>query len=1320
MSKSRKAPTQAPAADLVARLIAEGQGAEAKGDTPSAQAAYQKALALDPAAAQILLRRALHTRPDMQGARAALFHALEAGGDLAGAAAELQAALQEKPEWIEALYNYGSVLMSLKRETDAEAALRRLLELDPTYASAYRLLGSLLHRHGRVPELLELCRAGREARPEDFELQSFELLALNFSDELSAEELFRRHREFGARLESRHAARPVPTTARDSARRLRVGYVSSDFHYHPVGLFMLPVLEHHDRAQVEAHCYATSAQADAFTQRLAASAHAWHPAHDLSDEQLADAVAREGIDILVDLAGHSGVSRLGVFARQPAPVQASWLGYLNTTGLSRIAYRISDARCDPPALTQALHTERLVHLPDSQWCYRPFVQMPHAATPPLQRKGRVTFGSFTQAAKLSRSTRRLWAAILRALPEARLLVAGVAAGIASERLHADFAALGIAPERVALQAFLPVREYLSLYDEVDIALDPTPYSGGTTTCDALWMGVPVLTLPSERPASRSAASVLTSVGLTDWIASSADDYVQRAVAFARAPQKLAELRGSLRERMRASPMMNEERFTRSLEALYRELWHRWCQARPASAGTESAVDALISEGNRAEDAGDVARACELYRQAIGLAPHDAKAHLNLGVALEARGDADAARQCYETVLALQPGNAAAHYNLGKLFYTQGALAEADAHLRRALDSRPDFADARVVHGYVHFDRAKQAQSQGRDDEALESYQQVLALAPEHAEARFAMAGILAARGELAAAVEAFRRVLQTRPENPAVLCNLGTALKAMGRSAEALECYQRSLRADPGFADAHYNLAVAQRDLGQTELAIASFRHAIELRPGFADAHFGLGHALRDNDQGEEAMAAFRAALAADPDHAEARWSLTMAQLPVVYALGDDPAARRQAFADDLASLERWFDGKRLAQGALAVGADQPFELAYQEENNRALLAHYGALCTRLMARLPGPAPAAAAPRRHRPLRLAVISAHFRSHSVWTALTRGWFRDLDPKRVELHAFDLGSGEDGETAFARSRAASYERGPKDLRHWVTAIGRHQPDAILYPEVGMDPTTVRLASLRLAPAQLATWGHPETTGLPTIDYYLSGEDLEPPRAQDNYSERLVALPHLGVSFEPPRVGEEAPPGIDRSVPLLISPGVPFKYAPAHDWVFPEIARRLGSCRIVFFAHAKRALFERIAERLRAAFEARGLEFDRYVTVVPWQTPAAFFGWLRAAHVYLDTIGFSGFNTALQAVECGLPIVTREGRFLRGRLASGILKRMGLAELVVPDEAAYVDLAVRLAQDPDYRRRIAGRLVSERRTLYGDAVPVRALEDFLMGLR
>jgi predicted O-linked N-acetylglucosamine transferase (SPINDLY family) len=286
--------------------------------------------------------------------------------------------------------------------------------------------------------------------------------------------------------------------------------------------------------------------------------------------------------------------------------------------------------------------------------------------------------------------------------------------------------------------------------------------------------------------------------------------------------------------------------------------------------------------------------------------------------------------------------------------------------------------------------------------------------------------------------------------------------------------------------------------------------------------------------------------------------------------------------------------------------------------------------------------------------------------------------------------------------------------------VDAIRASEPDVLIYPEVGMHPMTARLAALRLAPVQAASWGHPETTGLPTMDYYLSGEALEPPEAKAYYTEQLVALPQFGCLLERPDVVPQYPDfaraGVDADVPLLISPGMAFKYAPQHDWVFAEIARRLGRCQFLFFRHWNPALTARLAERLAAAFKARKLDYERYVRFLPWQTQPQFHGWLRRADVYLDTIGFSGFNTALQGVECSVPIVTREGRFMRGRLASAILKRLGLAELVVPTEEAYVELAVRLVQDPDYSEAVAMRMEQERHALYEDASSVRSLEALL----
>lgn len=577
-----------PAIAAAEGLVAEGNRAEDAGDAVRARELYRQAVAAAPqlAAAHFSLgkvlralgelpeaaaelRAGLLAHPDDVQARAMLFHVLELQGDNAAAVVELEHVLRLRPDWTQARYNYGTTLMALRRDAEAEAALRAVLERDPTFELAYRMLGSLLHRQGRIEETLALCAAGRKALPENRDLESFELFALNFSDRVADDELFARHAAFGQRLEASVPARFA--FAAPAKRRLRIGYVSPDLSYHPVGLFLLPVLERHDRARVEAYCYATGPQVDDFTRRLRAAAHAWREAHSLSDTDLADRIHADGIDILVDLAGHSGVSRLGVFAQKPAPVQAAWLGYLNTTGLTRIDYRITDRYCDPEGATDPRHTEKLVRLPHSQWCYRPFVDVAPPAHAPLERTGAVTFGAFTQTAKLSPTTLALWAGILREVPAARLLVAGV---VAAERVRLALEQAGIERSRVELAPFLPVKEYLRLFDRIDIGLDPLPYSGGTSTCDALWMGVPVVTLPGTRPASRSAASILTSIGLDDWIAQDRGDYIHRAVAFAKDPDRIVQLRQSLRARMQSSPLTDEPAFTRALEDAFESMGRR--------------------------------------------------------------------------------------------------------------------------------------------------------------------------------------------------------------------------------------------------------------------------------------------------------------------------------------------------------------------------------------------------------------------------------------------------------------------------------------------------------------------------------------------------------------------------------------------------------------------------------------------------------------------------------------------------------------------------------------------------------------------------
>jgi protein O-GlcNAc transferase len=599
---------------------------------------------------------------------------------------------------------------------------------------------------------------------------------------------------------------------------------------------------------------------------------------------------------------------------------------------------------------------------------------------------------------------------------------------------------------------------------------------------------------------------------------------------------------------------------------------------------------------------------------------------------------------------------------------------------------------------------------GRLDAAQAGYEEVLRVDAANVDCLHLLGFLAFQRGEHERALQLIGRALERNPGHARAQQNLGNAYQALGRQAEAARSFERAAALAPDLLEAHYNLGIARRALGEREAAGAAFRAALRVDANCAEAHYALGQLAADADDLATAKAAFELALALRPGYAEARWSLALCRVPQVYGPGDDPAAARAALATALGDLEQWCDTAGAAAAA-GVGAMQPFTLAYDEQPNRELLERYGSLCARLM-RAAHPVPATA-PATHRPLRVGVVSAHFRDHSVWHALVKGWFGELDRARFELHAFHLGPAEDAETRVARAAAARFVQGARDTRGWIDAIAQSRPHVLVYPEVGMDPMTLRLAALRLAPVQAASWGHPETTGLPTMDYYLSAALLEPEQAQANYREKLVALPGLGCHFEPRRHAGATAAEVPGDGPLLVCPGVPFKYAPRHDWMLAEIARRLGACRLVFFAHDNS---ERLRGRLRGAFAARGLDFERYARFLPWMPKGEFQALLARADLALDTIGFSGFNTALHAVECSLPMVTREGRFLRGRLASGILRGLGLDELVAPTDEDYVERAVRLAGDGAARARLRSELEARRAALYRDAAPIRALEEFL----
>jgi len=495
-------------------------------------------------------------------------------------------AVQLRPDYAAGHNNLGTVLQRRGQYTDAEAHYRRALELRPDYADAYANLAETLKDTGRAAEAIGFYDQAVALLPNEAEMGSNRLLALSGVETLTAAEITAQHAAWGDAVSAATPAAPVAVPATVPAtvpaigrteKRLRVGYVSPDFRRHSVAYFLEPILNHHDPETVETFCYANMPTAgDMVTERMRAHADHWRNVFGKSDAQFADMVRADGIDILVDLAGHTRGNRLTAFALRAAPVQMSYLGYPATTGLEAMDFRLTDAWADPPGMTEAYHCEALLRIDGGFLSYQPDDDAPDVAALPAETNGHVTFGSFNNLAKVTPAVIATWAAILNAVPGSRLLLKAKALGDAgtADLISAAFAAEGIDPARLDCLAWIIDGSPLSAYHRVDVGLDSFPYNGTTTTCEALWMGVPSLTLAGDWHAARVGFSLMSRVGLDDWIAPDRDAYVALATQKAADLDGLAGLRSGMRGRLTESGLMDGEGFARNLEAAYRRAWHK--------------------------------------------------------------------------------------------------------------------------------------------------------------------------------------------------------------------------------------------------------------------------------------------------------------------------------------------------------------------------------------------------------------------------------------------------------------------------------------------------------------------------------------------------------------------------------------------------------------------------------------------------------------------------------------------------------------------------------------------------------------------------
>jgi predicted O-linked N-acetylglucosamine transferase (SPINDLY family) len=520
-------------------------------------------------------KTAVQLRPGYAEAHSNLGASLRLQGHIDAAIATLQMAIELKPELAEAYNNLGIALREKGLLTEAIAAYGKALT-SKDRPDVHNNLGNAYKDAGQLTEAIACLERAVSLAPTDATVHSNLIYTLQYHPDYDSAALFHAQRNWNEKHARPLAQFILPhDNDPDLERRLRIGYVSPYFHFQAESFFIVPLLEAHDHQKFEIHCYASVFRPDSITERIRKSADAWHDVLACNDADLAMQIREDKIDVLIDLAMHMAQNRLPMFARKPAPVQVAWLAYPGGTGLDAMDYRITDRFMDPEGQDATFYAEESICLPDCWCCYDPLSDIPAVAP---RAEGPICFGSINNPCKVNEPLLRLWSQVLHSTADSRLLLQTIST-LQEEQIRGFLAGRGISTDHLEFVPRYPRTDYLQLYDRVDICLDPLPYNGITTTCDALWMGVPVVTLTGKTAAGRAGLSILSNLGLSDLVAHSPEQFIQIAGNLALDLPRLARLRWTLRERMRQSPLMNSQRFARNMEAAYREMWQRWCAGR---------------------------------------------------------------------------------------------------------------------------------------------------------------------------------------------------------------------------------------------------------------------------------------------------------------------------------------------------------------------------------------------------------------------------------------------------------------------------------------------------------------------------------------------------------------------------------------------------------------------------------------------------------------------------------------------------------------------------------------------------------------------
>jgi protein O-GlcNAc transferase len=736
---------------------------------------------------------------------------------------------------------------------------------------------------------------------------------------------------------------------------------------------------------------------------------------------------------------------------------------------------------------------------------------------------------------------------------------------------------------------------------------------------------------------------------------------------------------------------------------------------PFAQGNSLDVPRTLQQALELYHQGQIAESERLYSAVVGARPNNVDALLMLSIIKLSRGEPGTALQLILAAMQERPKSPLILFNYGLVLIALKRHEEALAIFEQAIKHKGRFADA-------HNNRGGVLVVLERYEEALESFDRALAIKPDYAEAAYNRGTTLHKLDRNREALQSFERAIALRPNYAEAHANRGVVLDALSRIDDAMASYDRALDLRKDMPEALLNRAAALLALNRHDEAQQCLDRLLTADPNNSEGHYVRGRVMIELNRPDDAVASCEKAVALNPAFSRARWTTPLFTLPILYAEEGEIALRRADYERRLRALCDDHEAGRVP-GDLSkgVGWAQPFFLAYQGHCDRDLQTMFGSLATRVMAARYGDAELAPPPAPDEPIRVGIVSGFFFQHSVWKVGAKGWATQLDPKRFRVFCYSTGFKNDGETEFARKHCHRFVEGQRSLAQWRDTIAADRPHVLLYPEIGMFPLVSEIAALRLAPVQCSTIGHPQTSGYPTIDYFLSGELTEPPDGDAHYSEKLVRLPNIGFHYEPlqlaPAVVTREELGIRLSATAFWCTQSLFKYLPQHDEVFPRIAREAGDCQFLFIRYSRAAAVTGLFEtRLERAFAAAGMKASDHCVFLDHLDMARFAAASAQCDVMLDSIGWSGGNTTLEAMGQDLPVITYQGPLMRGRVSAGILRMMGMPEAIAETIDDYVALAIRMAKDTSFRASLKARIAKDKDRLYRDPACIAALEDFL----